>query len=70
MSKNLGKDQKFFNCSEEHERKYVAGKYQDQERVLTFIKESCKNGKIKYSTHMQVYQLIKEELGLEIPIKH
>ncbi len=70
MSENLARDQKYFNCSEEHELKYVSGKYADQEKVYQFLVESCKNNKIHYSTHMEVYQLIEKELGYPIPIKH
>lgn len=70
MSKNNGRDQKFFNCSEQHELKYVSGKYEDSEKVYQFLVESCKNGKIKYSSHIQVYTLIEQELGLAIPVRH
>lgn len=60
----MASDHKFFNCSEEHELKYVSNLYEDSEKVYSFLKECCKNDKIKYSTHEEVYQLIKDELGL------
>lgn len=60
----MASDHKHFNCSEEHEFKYVSGLYSDSNTVYDFLKESCKNGKIKYSTHQEVYLLIEDELGL------
>lgn len=65
MSKDLARDQKFFNCSEEHEVKYVSGRFSDSEKVYAFLKSSCKSGKIKYFSHDKVYALIKTELGVE-----
>lgn len=60
----MASDHKHFNCSEEHEFTYVSSLYADSQKVYDFLKESCKNGKINYSTHTEVYQLIKDELGL------
>lgn len=61
----MASDHKYFNCSEEHEFKYVSELYEDSEKVYLFLKESCKNDKIKYSTHEEVYQLIQDNLGLK-----
>ena len=69
MSNNLAKDQKYFNCSEDYELKNVSEKYEEQETMLAFLIECCKNGKIKYSTHREVYELIKKEMRLEIPVR-
>ena len=48
----MAKDNKFFNCSEKHEVEYLAKKFKEpKEEVIKAIKELCKEGKIKYSTH-------------------
>lgn len=59
-------DHDFFNCSQKHEHDYVARQYpvEERDRVREFLKECCKNGKIFYSTHKEVYDLIRKELGL------
>ena len=68
MARDKAKDDKYVNCSEEYELKYVASLYTEKEKVLDFVKKKCAAGVIKYSTHMQVYELIKKELGYPIPI--
>ncbi|RHX83857.1 hypothetical protein DLM78_20450 [Leptospira stimsonii] len=58
-------DHKLFNCDEEYEVDYVASLYPaNRERVKAFLKDSCRSNKIHHSTHAQVYDLIKRELGL------
>lgn len=58
------RDAKFFNCSEEHEINYVAGKYKDKEKVKEFIKAKCKDKTIHYWTHDKLAALL-EENGFE-----
>ena len=65
MAQNLSRDQKFFNCSEEHELKYVSGLYSESQKVYDYLVSNCKSGKIKYSSHAEVYALIKNELGFD-----
>ena len=67
MARDKAKDDKYFNCGEEHEKKYVSSLYDNKTAVYNFLVSSCANGKISYSTHMKVYQLIKENLGYPIP---
>ncbi len=48
------KDQKYFNCSESHEIKYLAKKFkEDQEKVMAAIKKLCTDKVIHYSTHAE-----------------
>ncbi|MFR4480056.1 MAG: hypothetical protein ACLUBL_12135 [Fusobacterium sp.] len=64
----MGKsDHKFFNCSEEHEREYIIRQYPQNARdiVRSYLYISCVDGTIKNSTHEEVYNLIKTELGLD-----
>jgi hypothetical protein len=68
MARDKAKDDKFFNCSEKHEIEYVAGLYTNTSKVREFLKSKCKNNQINYSTHMQVYELIKKELKYSIPV--
>jgi len=67
MARDKAKDDKYFNCSQEHEINYVAGLYNKEEEVKKFLKQKCKDGTIKYFTHMKLYELIKKELGFPIP---
>lgn len=68
MARDKARDDKFFNCSEEHEDGYVAGLYgSNKDKVSNFLTTNCKNNTIKYSTHQQVYTLIKAKLGYELP---
>lgn len=68
MGRDKAKDDKSFNCSQEHELNYVSGLYANKKTVFDFLVISCRNNSLKNSTHMQVYQLIKSKLGYEIPL--
>ena len=63
MSNNKSRDDKYFSCEQEHELNYVSGLYAEKEKVYEFLKLKCDDNSIKYSTHDQVYKLIKDELG-------
>lgn len=67
MARDKSKDDMYFNCSQIHEQNYVASLYLHQQKVLTFLKESCANGSIHYSTHYQVYKLIEKKFGYPVP---
>ena len=61
MEKSVERDNKFFNCSEEHELKHVAGKYENPDAVAAFIKQECASGLIHYWTHEKVYDLLQKK---------
>ncbi len=71
MARDKAKDDKHFNCSQEHEFTYVSGLYSDKTadkiKVYLFLKKKCEDGSIKYSTHYEVYGMIKDEIGYPIP---
>ncbi len=67
MARDKAKDDKYFNCQQEHELNYVAGLYSQRQVVLDFLKKKCAIGALKYATHYHVYKLIKDELGYSIP---
>lgn len=57
----MAKDNKYFNCSEKHEIEYLAKKFKEpKEDVIKAIKQLCKEGKIKYSTHPEAEQALKD----------
>ncbi len=70
MARDKAKDDKYFNCSQEHELTYVSGLYDGEAEIIVynFLIKSCKNGDIKYSTHMQVYELIEQHFGYPVPV--
>jgi hypothetical protein len=68
MARDKAKDDKYFNCSENHELVYVSGLYVNSDKVKAFLKEKCADKTISYSTHMEVYELIEKELDYSIPI--
>ena len=61
MSIGNKRDYEYFNCSEEHEFKYVSGKYIEEKKVYQFLKDKYKSREINYSTHKEVYVMIKKE---------
>ncbi len=57
----MASDNKFFNCSENHEIEYLAKKFaRPKDDIIAKIKELCRTKVIHYSTHKEVEQsLIK-----------
>lgn len=70
MGRDKARDDKYFNCSEQHEIDYVAGLYDESDKVRDFLVKKCADGTIHYSTNLQVYQLIKDVLGYDIPLEN
>jgi hypothetical protein len=67
--RNKARDDDFFNCRQEHEDYYVSRLYEsNQDEVHEFLEEMCKAGKISYSTHKEVYQMIEAVLGYPVPV--
>jgi len=66
MARDKAKDDKYYNCSENHEKNYVASLYKDKDKVKALLDKLCGNG-IKNSTHTDVYKLINKKLGHPIP---
>ena len=67
MARDKSRDDKFFNCSEEWEFKYVSELYDKNDEVYDYLKEKCDDGTISYSTHMEVYEIIEKKFGYPIP---
>jgi hypothetical protein len=67
MERDKAKDDKFFNCYAEHEINYVAGLYPNRVQVKEFLFKKCREGAIKYATHIVIYQLIEKDLGYSLP---
>jgi len=67
MARDKAKDDKYFNCGQEHEFDYVSGLYAEKEKVYDFLKKKCSDKTISYSTHLEVYKLIEKELGYSTP---
>ncbi|MEX0595518.1 MAG: hypothetical protein WD512_03380, partial [Candidatus Paceibacterota bacterium] len=61
---------KFFNCTDQHEIDYVVGLYEDRVGVRELLTKRCADGTIHYSTNLKVYQVIKDELGYDIPVEY
>lgn len=55
----MGKDLKYFNCSEKHEVEYLASKFIGEKvEVIEKIEELCKSKTIHYSTHKEAEQAL------------
>ncbi len=68
MARDKARDDKYFNCSEKHENDYVSSLYgNNKDSVSIFLVTACSSKKIHYSTHMDVYELIKNEFGYAVP---
>lgn len=72
MGRDKERDDKLFNCSQEHERNYIASLYDDSKRqaVLDFISHGCSTNIIYHTTHYKVYKLIEQHLELPVPPAH
>ena len=68
MGRDKARDDKFFNCSQEHEDHYVANLYSNPKEVSHLLEIMCQINEINYSTHLEVYKMIQKELGYSIPI--
>ncbi len=60
MSSDKKRDDKYFNCDEEHEFKYVSSLYLEEDEVYEYLKDKCDDGTIKYSTHKEVYKMLED----------
>lgn len=68
MARDKTKDDKYFNCSEKHENDYVSSLYgNNKDSVSNFLVTACDDNTINYSTHMEVYELIKNQFGYAVP---
>jgi hypothetical protein len=68
MARDKAKDDRHFNCTETHEADYVAGLYPHaKDEVKNFLASACKDKSLHNSTHKEVYDLIKKELGHSQP---
>lgn len=70
MGRNKARDDKFFNCTDQHEVNYVVGLYKDRDGVRKLLEKRCADNTINYSTNLEVYQIIEAELGYDIPVSH
>ena len=69
MARDKKKDDLLFNCSQDHEIDYVANLYSGNvQNVKKYLKQKCADGTISGFTHKKVYELIKQDLGLPIPV--
>jgi len=67
MARDRSRDQKMFNCSQEHELNYVAELYANRQEVYDFLKRACASNMIFQATHQDVYEMIKRHLRYPIP---
>lgn len=70
MTRNKARDDKFFNCTDQHETDYIVGLYEDRDGVRDLLRRRCADNTIHYSTNLEVYKLIKSELGYDIPVSY
>lgn len=69
MARDRSRDNRLFNCEQQHEHDYVVGLYNVDKRpgIRSFLTNACRQNLIYHSTHQQVYELIKKNLGYSIP---
>lgn len=56
----MGKEQDYFNCSEDYEHDYVAGLFEETRKVKKWLKENCANNNINNTTHVELYQMLRD----------
>jgi len=67
MTKDESRDYQFFECYEQQDLDYVAGLYNDKEKVYDLLKTEREKNTINYSTHVDIYELIENRLGFPVP---
>lgn len=60
MTKDKAKDDEYFNCSQDHEHDYVKNLYKQSEEVGEWLKKKCADGTISYTTHKELYDMLKK----------
>lgn len=70
MPRNKSKDYILFNCSKPQDHLYVVKLYPPElaGTIREFLKTGCKNKLIFQLTNYEIYELIKEKFGYEIPV--
>ena len=67
MPRDKAKDDIKFNCRDENDIYHVSSLYEDYNSVKKLILEKCRMNEIDRSTHMEIYNLIREELNHPVP---
>jgi hypothetical protein len=57
----MAKEYEDFNCSEDHENKYVSDLYEEENKVSKFLKNGCEDGSINDTTHEKLYTMLYKE---------
>lgn len=65
--RDKSRDDRLFNPTMEHDRRYVAELYADTEGVYDFIRRKHRDGTIYEFTYLDVYRLIAREMGYGTP---
>ncbi len=67
MARSKSNDKQVFTCEQPFQLNYLNHLYNNNEEVEFFLKRNCANGKLEKKTHIEVFKMIKEELGYPIP---
>jgi hypothetical protein len=67
MTKDESKDYQFFECDQQQDLDYVAGLYNEKEKVYDLLYTERNKNTISYSTHVDIYELIEDKLGYPVP---
>ncbi|WP_374289096.1 hypothetical protein [Desulfovibrio desulfuricans] len=54
----MTKEYKYFNCEEDYEHDFVAGRFEETRQVKKWLKKNCENNNINNTTHLELYQML------------
>ncbi|GAF03164.1 hypothetical protein [Saccharicrinis fermentans] len=67
MARNKSNDKLVFSWEHPYQLNYFAHLYGKNEEVEKFLRRHCANGSLENKTHLEVFEMIEEELGFPIP---
>ena len=67
MARSKANDKQVFSCQEPHQLNYLTHLYDNDKEVENFLRRHCAIGTIENKTHMEVFKMVKNELGIPIP---
>ena len=56
----MSTEPKYFNCSQDHEIRYVADQYEDTAGGKQWLKDKCADKTIHYTTHDELYKMLEK----------
>ncbi|TLX74134.1 hypothetical protein E9993_13630 [Labilibacter sediminis] len=67
MARSKQFDNQVFKSAQTHVLNYLTHLYDKSELVESYLRRKCAIGTIEEKTHLEIFTMIEEELGIPIP---